>query len=129
MTVKIVNRWKDRIAQPDRRVDAEGLGARVSKRAAADRKWQIELDVGCGDINTETAVAVSDPDGLTVVWIGRARDDASDRVRAERALPGSAAALGLVKRRAAQMHDPWDLIKAEHAKHWTPLEKLAAQAE
>lgn len=140
MTVKITSRWKDRIAQPERRIDAERLGAYVSKRAAADRKWRIELDAGGGDINTETAVAVSDPDGLTVVWIGRTRGDAEDRVRAESALPGSAAVLGLVNRRDARVVlgragqgldalDPWDYIKAEHAKHWSPIEKLAAQAE
>lgn len=129
MDIKIVNRWPTRISPEDRRIDVEAFGRSARNKALGQKKWVIDLHEGTGEYQTEVAVAVADPDGLTVVWIGRTSGTAEHGAMANHALFGSSPALGYGANVQYAADASWQTVKAEHAKHWSPLERLARQAE
>jgi len=125
-----------------RRVDEIKLAKSVSEYALTSGAWRTATAHG-GEVdakrfyrrqdipNAEVAIAVSDPMGLTVVWIGLARADVcTDRTIAS-VIFSDDPIFDIYDKRVTKLQRldfAWERLKAEHAYHFSPIEKLASMA-
>ena len=141
---KIINRAKDRLQK--RRVKVQDLAYVTSATAIAETRWETLVDFG-GEISneeylrlgkappTEVALAVSNPDGLTVVWVSTCeaisitpRKIARACLKANEGYP----VLDLFDRRVKReerKEKAWEALRALHSASWSPMEQLAAAAD
>jgi len=129
MSAKIIVNHKGRFNLSP--VDEKSFARIVSAAAIKKKDWVMRCEVG-GSIDddysgtvTECALGVSDPDGSTVIWIGRCKNAASERTVAERCLAEAAAILDYRCKQKTR-DNAWRRLKRIHASKWTPLERLAA---
>jgi len=118
-----------------REIDAEALAIRTSTKAQKTNDWTVELDKNTDvpwghGVTTECALALSDPHGLTVVWVGRCNATLdTSRGMAEACVEGSGAIWDRRIKKQTKIDAAWALLKERHEKSFTPIEKLAAAAE
>lgn len=120
----------------ERRIDEQAFAGRVAKEARAGNEWSISVINGGSVCNsygypasTECALAVSDPNGLAVCWLGRApANKVTDRGAAEACLSGSGDIFDGRVTRQARIDAAYVFLKTEHARHYPPLTQLAEQA-
>lgn len=120
-----------------RRVDEVRVGEAARKRSLEKRVWCVELDHGGSVANkygypasTECALALSDPNGLTVVWLSRApANKITMRGAAEACVIGAGPLWDLRVRSKEKIDTAWEVLKRCHSRHWSALEQLGAVAE
>ena len=133
--------WKLNTAFADRldrcRVDPTAMATLVGERAKALNEWTIAISVG-DDYDTawashrmlECCVAVANPLGLGVVWLGRISYlDRRSMITAADACLAGAGDIWDSRLGAERQQRAWTAIQTAHADHWNPLETLAAMAE
>lgn len=141
---KIVSKLRSRLT--DFRVDEIALARSVSVKAATSGEWQTATNCG-GQISsrerrqlgkaplTEVALAVSDPHGLTVVWLDSCDGyGVTPRKAAASILAGDGrdhlcAALAIFDRRVKSKERKqagWEHLRSLHDAHFSAMEKLAS---
>ena len=117
-----------------RRLDATCHAEFTSAKARRDKKWIATWEHGGTVANaynypaaTEVVIIVSDPNGLTVVWCGRAsaKHISGCSACSDVGLFGAYDLFDKRVKRESRINAAWDFLKREHAQLWSPLEKLA----
>jgi len=132
-----------------RSVDEVKFGETVSDLAHRTEKWQTAVTHGGTTVQanyytrvrditmTEIALAVSDPMGLTVVWLSTCDSVyITDRRIAYVCLKSNLSLLGegvldIYDNRVTRkdrLDKAWEILRAEHARRFSPMEKLAAMS-
>lgn len=124
-----------------RSIDEEELATEAKKLAERTNDWAAMVDHG-GEVEwdwrrpnaqhySECALAISDPDGLTLVIIGsiNASSGVTCRKIAERLVPGSEDLWDRRVKKPARKSRALEVLKQYHTDNFSAMEKLAAAAD
>jgi len=118
----------------DWQVNALYLAELAATVSIKNGSWSIETD-SCEDPDAfnvaEYATAVSDPDGLVVVFISQvySHGEPSPKKILSNCITSTGDILDLRVTDSKRIDGAWNKVMRFHAKHWSALERLAACAE
>ena len=127
----------------DFRVDETALAERVASSAMKCKEWKASTDFG-GSLSaveyrrvgkaplTEVALAISDPSGLTVVFVDSCEGYAvTQRKIAMNCIPGTCGIDVFDKRvkNRARLGKGWEALRSLHESNFSAMEKLASAAD
>ena len=120
----------------DKRVNEARLAFYVAVRSCADNDWTVDVRHGGGGaynpysssaVQTECALAVSNPSGLVVVWLARVdANGTTERGAAEACLLGAGDLWDGRVKRQARKDAAWELLKAAWNEHVSAIDQLGA---
>ena len=139
MKPKVLLKLEKRLKR--RNINEQKLAQLTPKQALAEKDWvartkhggNVEYDWRRTNLSalTECAVAISDPEGLTLVIVNAcdAFGPVSDRKIASSCVPGSEDLWDRRIKKESRRASAWEELKQVHAENFSAMEKLAATAD